>query len=424
MRIRARYEALLLIYLWVSALMNAGASGAIELKGGTLDPDGKTIWYDAQYIGIEGKGWEDTEATYNRLPRKAKGVVPQRVWNYGRFPAGLSVRFATDAETVRVRWTLSDEKHNFAHISDIATSGIDLYYRNEQSGKFRYTHADFRTFTPKKLVNTTFFDLPQSQEYELNLPTYRILKRLEIGVPKGKTLSKLPPRDLSKGIVFYGTSITQGGNASRPGLSAVTMVRRKLDVPVVNLGICGNGKMEIEMAELIAELDPAVYVVDCLWNMNMRHVSERVEPFIRKLRETRPNTPLVLAEDSHYDDQPTEKGDMVRNVVEKLIAEGDKNLYFLPNTGMLGDDGDGAVEDRHPNDLGMYRQAEVFINFLGPIMEGRAGTGRAGTDPAGSRINGKRLTNGASYWNEISVGWSVEALNGKEYPRTAVYLIE
>jgi hypothetical protein len=148
-------------------------------------------------------------------------------------------------------------------------------------------------------------------------------------------------------------------------------------------------------------------------------VSERVEPFIRKLRETRPNTPLVLAEDSHYDDQPTEKGDMVRNVVEKLIAEGDKNLYFLPNTGMLGDDGDGAVEDRHPNDLGMYRQAEVFINFLGPIMEGRAGT-----DPAGSRINGKRLTNGASYWNEISVGWAVEALNGKEYPRTAVYLIE
>ena len=147
------------------------------------------------------------------------------------------------------------------------------------------------------------------------------------------------------------------------------MVRRKLDVPVVNLGICGNGKMEIEMAELIAELDPAVYVVDCLWNMNMRHVSERVEPFIRKLRETRPNTPLVLAEDSHYDDQPTEKGDMVRKVVEKLIAEGDQNLYFLPNKGMLGDDGDGAVEDRHPNDLGMYRQAEVFIKFLKPILK-------------------------------------------------------
>lgn len=192
-----RLRGTLLVALLASLLIPTVYAGdlpktaiPLALQDGQLDPDGKTVWYDAQALGIEGKGWKDTESTYDRLPQKAKGGVPQRVWNYGRFPAGLSVRFATDAETVRVRWTLSDEKHNFAHLSDIATSGIDLYYRNEQSGKFRYTHADFRTFTPKKLVNTTSFDLPRSEEYELNLPTYRILDRLEIGIPQGKTLAK------------------------------------------------------------------------------------------------------------------------------------------------------------------------------------------------------------------------------------------
>jgi hypothetical protein len=344
-------------------------SDSIKLKGGKLDPDGKTVWFDAQHLGIEGKGWEDTESKYDRLPRKAKGVVPDRVWHFSHFSAGLSVRFGTDAETIRVRWTLVYENKEFAHLADLGVGGIDLYYRDEKSGRLRYCPGDFKTISPKAIVNTTSFDLPKSQEYELNLPAYNGVKLVEIGIPKGKMLSKLPARSLSGGIVFYGTSITQGGCASRPGMSAVTMVRRKLDIPVVNLGICGNGKMEIEMAELLSELDPAVYVLDCLWNMNTRIISERVEPFVRKLREIRPTTPIVLAEDSHYDDLPTEKGDIVRKVVAKLTAEGDKNLYFLCNKGMLGEDGDGVCEDRHPNDLGMFRQAEVFIKVLKPILE-------------------------------------------------------
>ncbi len=347
---------------------NTSKLSTIKLREGNLDADGKTVWYDAQHLGIEGKGWEDTESTYDRLPGKARGVVPDIVWHFSNFSAGLSVRFGTDADTIRVRWTLIYENKEFAHLADIGTSGTDLYYRDDKSGKFRYCRGDFETTYPKALVNTTLFNLPKSQEYELNLPAYNGVKLVEIGIPKGKTLSKLHPRSLSNGIVFYGTSITQGGCASRPGMSAVTMVRRKLDVPVVNLGMCGSGKMEIEMAELLSELNPAVYVLDCLWNMGTKTTSERVEPFVRKLRESRPTTPIVLAEDSHYNDLPTKKGDIVREVVAKLTAEGDKNIYFLCNKGMLGEDGDGVCDGTHPNDLGMFRQAEVFIKFLKPIL--------------------------------------------------------
>ena len=348
--------------------MAVGAPNAIELKDGTVDPDGKTVWYDAQDLGVEGKGWIDTESTYERLPRKAKGVVTKNVWKYSRCSAGLSVRFATDATNVYVRWTLAHKNEQFAHLSDLGVNGIDLYYRNETSGKLRHRPGDFNTIYPKGIVNTSLFNLPKSREYVLNLPPYNTVTRVEIGIPKGKTLSKLSAPSASKSIVFYGTSITQGAHVSRPGMAATTIVRRRLGVPVINLGMCGSGKMEMEMADLLSELDPAVYVLDCLWNMDARILSKRVEPFIKRLRKSRPTTPIVLAEDSHYDDLPTKKGDILRKISAKLIAQGDTNLYFLSNKGMLGEDGDGVADDRHPNDLGMARQAAVFMKFLEPIL--------------------------------------------------------
>ena len=143
---------------------------------------------------------------------------------------------------------------------------------------------------------------------------------------------------------------------------------------MINLGFSGNGRMEPELAQLLGELDPAVFVIDCLWNMTPEMVSERVEPFVRILREARPATPIVLAEDSHFMDRPTGDGEILRDIYRKLKAEGDEHLHLLPNTGMLGSDTEGTVDGCHPNDLGMMRQAEVFAKFLKPLLD-------AGTKP-------------------------------------------
>jgi hypothetical protein len=127
--------------------------------------------------------------------------------------------------------------------------------------------------------------------------------------------------------------------------------------------------MEPEMADLLAELDPAVYVLDCIWNMRPEMVSERVEPFVKKLRQVRPETPILLAEDSSVSDTtPTPKGIILRRVYEKLKCQGITDLHFLSNEGMLGRDGDGTVDGVHPNDLGMMRQAVVFSRSLGTIL--------------------------------------------------------
>jgi hypothetical protein len=151
-------------------------------------------------------------------------------------------------------------------------------------------------------------------------------------------------------------------------MASTAIVGRKLDVPIVNLGFSGNGRMEPEMAELLGELDPAVYVLDCLWNMTPEMISERTEPFINILRGLRPNTPIVLVEDSHFMNQPTQDGQILRSIYERLKTGGDDHLYFLANTGMLGSDTEGTVDGCHPNDLGMMRQGLVFETFLKPIL--------------------------------------------------------
>jgi hypothetical protein len=323
------------------------------------------IWYDGELLTLEGKGWTDTESCYDRLPAKAKNIVREEVWNLGHHSAGMRIRFTSDAKFIQVRWILLKEALALPHMPATGVSGIDLYAKDE-SGKWRFV-ANGR---PKGISNQVDFKLPESTEYALYLPLYNGVKDLEIGAYKTRKIGKSEASSDAAGklIVFYGTSITQGACASRPGIASTAIVGRNLDVPIINLGFSGSGRMEPEMAELLGELDPAVYVLDCLWNMTPEMVSERVEPFVNILRRSRPNTPIVLVEDSNFMNTPTPDGDILRAIYEELKAQGDHHLYFLSNHGMLGSDTEGTVDGCHPNDLGMMRQALSFAAFLEPIL--------------------------------------------------------
>jgi len=233
--------------------------------------------------------------------------------------------------------------------------------------------SSWLTGAPRDCPVKAEFKLPESTEYALYLPLYNGVSRVELGAYKTRTFQRSEPSadERKKSVVFYGTSITQGACASRPGMASTAIVGRRLDVPVINLGFSGNGRMEPEMARLLGELDPSVYVLDCLWNMTPEMVSERVEPFVKILRETRPGTPIVLVEDAHFMNHPTQDGTILRDIFERLKAQGDEHLHLLPNTGMLGSDTEGTVDGCHPNDLGMMRQALVFEEFLRPLLSAR-----------------------------------------------------
>ena len=360
---------LCLLIACLSLIAEVGVFGAqADPQKAAASADGKIVWYDCKTLLVEGKGWAETKSFYDRLPAKAEGKVPASVWNLSHHSAGLCVRFASDAQSIQVRWELSaKDSLGMPHMPATGVSGVDLY-RREKSGKWCFVGNG----RPSGASNRASFTVPAGQQqFLLYLPLYNGVTSVAIGIPKESALS-VPDAAAGtqrKPIVFYGTSITQGGCASRPGMAFTAIVGRRLILPVINLGFSGSGKMEGEMAELLAELDPSAYVLDCLWNMSEEQVSTRIEPFVKVLRAARQETPIWLAEDcSVRNISPTGKGKILRTIHRKLVGDGVKNVYLLSNEDMLGDDTEGTVDGCHPNDLGMMRQAEAFLRALSPVL--------------------------------------------------------
>jgi hypothetical protein len=366
----------LALLLGCAAAACCQAGELIDPSKATADEGTDSLWYDLRLLDVEGKGWTDTKAFYDRLPGKAEGVVREPVWNLSRQSAGLCARFVTDATVLSARWTLTSASLAMPHMPATGVSGLDLYVKAE--GRWRWLACGFpkEQTTSSALVSA----LPEGKrEFLLYMPLYNGVSSVEIGLPKSAKLAKADrygPGD-RKPIVFYGTSITQGGCASRPGMVHTAILQRRLGFPVINLGFSGNGRMEPEMATLFAELDPAVYVLDCLPNMTASEVTERVEPFVKVLREAHADTPILFVEDRSYTDSflvtsKRQRNDDSRAALkaawERLTKAGTKHLAYLAGEQLLGDDGEGTVDSSHPTDLGFVRQADAFEKALKPLL--------------------------------------------------------
>jgi len=338
-------------------------------------PASDTItWHMVSDWGVEGRPWSDVNRFYDRLPGRAESIVRSQVWSLSRHSAGMSCRFVTDAPEVQIRYTLLLPDLALPHMPATGVSGTDMYTLSA-TGEWRW----IATLLPRE--TRVFGSLIRGMEsgkrtYMLHLPLYNGIDSLEIGVTMGAFFEPVPPRT-EKPIVFYGTSIMQGGCASRPGMAIPAIIGRRMDIPVVNLGFSGNGRMEPEIAHLLAELDPAVYVIDCLPNLTVQQTAERTEPFVRILREARPSTPILLVEDRvspnafALPDKMREHRDRhaaLRTTFEKLQTAGMKELYYLEGEKLLGEDGEATVDGSHPTDLGMLRYATSYERALRTIL--------------------------------------------------------
>jgi len=343
------------------------AAHAAGLQG-REDAAGKAVWYDGQSLLVEGRAFTDTDCFYDRLPARAKKTVPPGVWGLSRHSAGMALRFVTDAQRLTVRWAVRNASLAMPHMPATGVSGVDIYQRTPEGWRF------VKNGRPSAVTNTVDAAITPNAECLVYLPLYNGTDLIEVGIPTGHSLSTPPPRanGQTRPIVFYGTSITHGACASRPGMAFTAIAGRLADAPVVNLGFSGSGKMEPALCDLVAEIDAAVYVLDCLWNMNDDLLRERAEPFIRALHDKRPDTPILLAEDGNvFGRAPTSKARVLRALFEKLKAEDSAKwacLHYLEAKEMLGHDGEGTVDGCHPNDLGMMRQGQVFGQALLKIL--------------------------------------------------------
>jgi hypothetical protein len=288
----------------------------------------------------------------------------------------MSVRFETDATTILARYGVSG-RLTMTHMTTVGVSGVDLYAKDDE-GTWRWVAAN----RPSSNEATTYqlakgLD-PGMRTYRLYLPLYNAVTSLEIGVPADAQFTPLPPSD-EKPLVFYGTSIMHGCSASRPGMAWTSIVGRKLDRPVINLGFSGNGTMDQSIANLMAELDAAAYIIDCLPNMKAPAVAARTEPLVHTLRKARPDVPIVLVEDRTYANAWIQAGARerhrgsrreLRKAFINLKAEGVEGLFYVAGNQLMGDDTEATIDRSHPTDLGMMRQADIITEVLRDVLDG------------------------------------------------------
>ena len=338
--------------------------------GTTISGDAR--WHDVTTWGVEGRGWgeQDRRRWFDRFPSKAEGRVTDAVWNLSRDTAGMLVRFKTDAREIYARYKLLKSQIAKPHMPATGVSGLDLYARDDD-GRWKWvmvTKPDSQTVETIVIAGLA----PGMREYAAYLPLYNGVESLKIGVPASASFQGLPPRT-GKPIVFYGTSITHGACASRPGMVHTAILGRRFDTPVLNLGFSGNGKMDPAVGSLLTEVDAAVYVIDCLPNMGAAEVAAKCVPLVKQLRDARPTTPIVLVEDRrntnswilperdrHHDANHA----ALKAAHERLVKEGLKELYYIEGDRLYGDDTEGATDASHASDLGFMRQADIFEPVL------------------------------------------------------------
>ncbi len=330
---------------------------------------------------IAGRAWADElKNDYTRLPERFKDKVTRGVWRQSNESAGLYIDFHSDAKEIKVRYTVQ-RRHAMSHMPSTGVTGVDLY-ATDARGKLRwcggkYSFGDTITYTYRDL---SYEDAGEKgYKYHLYLPLYNVVNWLEIGVPDDTQNFQFIPVSKEKPLVVYGTSIAQGACASRPGMAWSNIVERELNLPIINIGVSGAGKLEPIMFDALAEIDAKLYIIDCMPNLHGEEASviyERTVAGIQKLRKTT-DAPILLVEHSGYvNDLTSKKAEEsyrvsnveLRKAYDALLAQSMKNLYYLTKE-EIGLTYDSMVEGVHPNDLGMRIYADAYNKIIKKILK-------------------------------------------------------
>lgn len=340
-------------------------------------------WFNPMQAGfpvVQNQAFvEELSQSYHRLPDRAKPLVRDAVWNLSQNSAGLAIHFYSNSPEIKIRYQVSGP-FAMPHMPATGVSGVDLYRINSDGTRQfcfnTYAFGDTIVYTYSGLSASTYHSL--GFEYQLYLPLYNGVKWMEIGVQDDQSVEFIPVYR-EKPIVLYGTSIAQGACASRPGMAWGNIVQRNLDLPLINLGFSGNGRLEKEVIDFINEIEAQIYLLDCLPNLSgetQESVQEKVIASVKQIREKHPDTPILLIEHAGYSNgevsesskQSYQKANAAsRKAFEMLKQQQTKQLYYLSRE-ELNLSADGWVDYVHPSDLGMQQQAKVVESKIREIL--------------------------------------------------------
>jgi len=337
-------------------------------------------WYNPALppFVLEGFPFFAKDGMYRRMPLNPEWTLPEGVEHLADHTAGGQIRFRARFKTIKLRVALR-APHNMDHMTPVGQCGFDLYLA--ETGTPRFTCVT-RFIPTQDSYEVTLIDLPEAKMYEavINFPLYMGVREVFVGLDADAVIEAPSPRAVNGKIVVYGTSITQGGCANRPGMVYTNILSRRLNAEVVNLGFSGSGRCEPEVAYTIREIENmSLYVHDAEANVGAyEDIASRYPRFVRILREKYPTLPILIATKIPYARElvnPADhelrlrKKELQRTIVEQFRAEGDKNIYFADGeTFFDGPWEEYTVDGVHCTDLGFLKLADGMEPVIRQIL--------------------------------------------------------
>ena len=309
---------------------------------------------------------------YRRMPESTARLVSDGVYSLSANAAGGRVRFKTDSEHISVIVKMNSIG-KMPHFPLTGSAGLDFYVNC--GGEERYAG----TFVPPFDITdgfeaTAVLSGGQMREITIFLPTYSTLSQLLIGIDSGCCLEKADGYRIPKPVVYYGSSITQGGCSSRPGNAYQSIISRRLSCDFINLGFSGNAKGEQVMADYIAGLDMSAFVYDYDHNApTAEHLQKTHEQMFKTVRHAHPETPVILLPRPKYylTDDEKRRFEIVKATYDNAVATGDANVYLIDGKTLMADAIDnGTVDNCHPNDWGFACMAKAVGDVLEKVLCG------------------------------------------------------
>ncbi|RNI29983.1 hydrolase [Rufibacter immobilis] len=334
----------------------------------------KYTYVNARDLSVLGQSATVRDSGFHRIDAAERPKLPNAVARLATNSAGISVSFQTNSKSIKLKWRLA--KYNTLwNMTPAAVNGLDLYAWNGKEWQYAATARPAKEQNDVLVLSNLDGQL---RHYRVHLPLYAAAEEVHVGVEAGSTLQKADARFLpTQKVVIYGSSITQGASASRPGMAYPAILSRQLNLDIYNLGFSGSGKMEMALAEVLGQMDADVYVLDCVPNPSPEQIRERAVPFIKRLRELKPHTPILMVESVFRESTPWDQekrkfdngqNEEFRKAYEQLKQEKYKNLYYLSAKDLPSYDHEGTIDGSHLSDLGFMRVAPFVGKKLKKIL--------------------------------------------------------
>lgn len=307
---------------------------------------------------------EPRKYPFQRFPNKYKESIRKEVWDLSENNAGVSIQLKTNSRNLKLKWNVKlDFRMN--HMTDAGIKGLDIY--KHVNNQWQY----LSTGLPNSNENEHLIKFNDVNEKTLclYLPLYDSIINLDIGIDSDSILKFITNNN--KPIVFYGTSITQGGCASRPGMAHTNIISRSTIHPCINLGFSGNGHLETEIGDILSKIDAKCFIIDCLPNVGIPQIELNLTPLVMSIRKSDNGNacPIIFVEqpimhDLYIDEVVTEKNYILSKKVKECEQLGFKDIHVINQEGSLGLDQEATVDGVHYNDIGFQRFAKHMLSSI------------------------------------------------------------